>query len=257
MTKRTTAALFASAFLTVSMAVPMTGALSLPAFAQEKNVSEKQQAFILVNGEGEVQSAPDMAILDLTVLREAKTAREAMTDNNKAMTAVLAAMKEAGIEERDLQTSGINIQPTYTYPTEKNGLKAPKIVGYNVTNGLTVRVRDLDKVGTLLDKSIDLGVNQSGGLRFVNDDSSKQLTEARKKAMENAIDKAKTLTEAAGAKLGRPLEINEFSNNPRPVSMGRAKMVAMSAEAAGDSVPVSAGENTYTVNVTVKFEITQ
>lgn len=253
MTKRTTAALFASAFLAVSMA----GALSQPAFAQEKNVSEKQQAFIVVNGEGEVQSAPDMAILDLTVLREAKTAREALTDNNKAMTKVLAAMKEAGIEERDLQTSGINIQPTYTYPTEKNGLKAPKIVGYNVTNGLTVRVRDLEKVGDLLDKSIDLGVNQSGGLRFVNDDSSKQLAEARKKAMENAMEKAKILTETAGAKLGRPLEISEYSNNPRPVAMNRSKMVAMSAEAAGDSVPVSAGENSYNVNVTVKFEITQ
>lgn len=253
MINRTTAALFASAFLTVSIA----GALAQPAFAQEKNVSVKQQAFILVSGSGDVQAAPDMAILDLTVLREAKSAREAMTDNNKAMTQVLAAMKEAGIAERDLQTSGINIQPTYTYPTEKNGLKAPKITGYSVTNGLTVRVRDLDKVGSLLDKSIDLGVNQSGGLRFVNDDPSKQLMAARKKAMENAMEKAKILTETAGAKLGNVLEINEYSNNPSPTPMYRNKIVAMSAEASGDSVPVSAGENSYNVNVTVKFEITQ
>ncbi|HWD13369.1 SIMPL domain-containing protein [Pseudochrobactrum sp. sp1633] len=253
MINRKTAALFASAFIAVSFA----SALSQPAFAQEKNVSEKQQAFIMVTGEGEVQAAPDMAILDLTVLREAKTAREAMTDNNKAMTQVLAAMKEAGIEDRDLQTSGVNIQPTYTYPSDKNGLKAPKIIGYSVTNGLTVRVRDLNKVGDLLDKSIDLGVNQSGGLRFINDDPSKQLTDARKKAMENALEKAKVLTETAGAKLGRVLEISEYSNSPRPIAMARTKMVAMSAEAAGDSVPVSAGENSYNVNVNVKFEITQ
>lgn len=253
MINRTTAALFTSAFLAVSMA----GALSQPAFAQEKNVSEKQQAFILVTGEGEVQAAPDMAILDLTVLREAKSAREAMTDNNKAMSQVLAAMKTAGVEDRDLQTSGVNIQPTYTYPNEKNGLKAPKIVGYNVSNGMTVRVRDLDKVGDLLDKSIDLGVNQSGGLRFINDDPSKQLMDARKKAVENALEKAKLLTETAGAKLGRVLEINEDSSNARPTPMYRSKMVAMAAESAGDSVPVSAGENSYNVSVTVKFEITQ
>lgn len=253
MINRKTAALFASAFIAVSFA----SALSQPAFAQEKNVSEKQQAFIMVTGEGEVQAAPDMAILDLTVLREAKTAREAMTDNNKAMTQVLAAMKDAGIEDRDLQTSGVNIQPTYTYPSDKNGLKAPKIIGYSVTNGLTVRVRDLNKVGDLLDKSIDLGINQSGGLRFINDDPSKQLTDARKKAMENALEKAKVLTETAGAKLGRVLEISEYSNSPRPIAMARTKMVAMSAEAAGDSVPVSAGENSYNVNVNVKFEITQ
>lgn len=254
MTNRKTAALFTSAFLAVSLA----GTMSLPALAQEKNVSEKQQAFIVVTGEGEAQAAPDMAILDLNVLREAKTAREAMTDNNKAMSQVLAAMKEAGIEDRDLQTSGVNIQPSYTYPNEKNGLKAPKIIGYTVTNGLTVRVRDLNKVGDLLDKSIDLGVNQSGGLRFVNDDPSKQLMEARKKAMENAMAKAKILTETAGAKLGRVLEINEQSNPPRPMPIYRTKMVAMAAEqGAADSVPVSAGENAYNVNVTVKFEINE
>ncbi len=253
MTHRKTAALLASAFIAVSMA----GALSQPAFAQEKNVSEKQQTFVVVTGEGEVQAAPDMAILDLSVLREAKTAREALTDNNKAMSKVLGAMKEAGIEDRDLQTSGVNIQPTYTYPNDKNGLKAPKIIGYNVTNGLTVRVRDLNKVGDLLDKSIDLGVNQSGGLRFVNDDPSKALMDARKKAMENAMEKAKILTETAGEKVGRVLEITEYVNNGRPMPMARTKMIAMAAEPASDSVPLSAGENSYNVNVTVKFEITQ
>lgn len=253
MTHRKKTALLASAFIAVSMA----GALSQPAFAQEKNVSEKQQTFVVVTGEGEVQAAPDMAILDLSVLREAKTAREALTDNNKAMSKVLGAMKEAGIEDRDLQTSGVNIQPTYTYPNDKNGLKAPKIIGYNVTNGLTVRVRDLDKVGDLLDKSIDLGVNQSGGLRFVNDDPSKALMDARKKAMENAMEKAKILTETAGAKVGRVLEITEYVNNGRPMPMARTKMIAMAAEASGDSVPLSAGENSYNVNVTVKFEIKQ
>lgn len=253
MSNHRTAALFASAFLVVSTA----GFLAQPAFAQENVSSQKKQAFIVVSGEGEVQAAPDMAILDLTVLREAKSAREAMTENNKAMIQVLAAMKAAGIEERDLQTSGINIQPSYTYPSDKNGLKAPKIVGYNVSNGLTVRVRDLDKVGALLDKSIDLGVNQSGGLRFINDDPSSQLMDARKKAMENAMAKAKVLTETAGAKLGTVLEINETSNFQESVPMYRNKMVAMAAPASADQVPVSAGENSYNVNITVKFAIAE
>lgn len=252
MTNRPATALFATALFTASF----LGTITLPAYAQENIMSEKNVATIIVSGEGEVQTAPDMAILDLTVLREAKTAREAMTENNKAMSQVLNAMKEAGIAERDLQTSGINIQPNYTYPNEKNELKAPQIVGYNVSNGLTVRVRDLDKVGSLLDKSIDLGVNQGGGLRFINDEPAALLMEARKRAIADALLKAKVLTEAAGVKTGRILEINEVSNSPHPMPMYRSKMVAMAADMP-ESVPVSAGENSYNISVTVKFEIDQ
>jgi uncharacterized protein YggE len=173
-------------------AIMLAGALALPAAAQENQMS-RQPARIAVTGEGTTTAAPDMAILNLTVLREAQTAREAMTANNEAMTKVLDAMKKAGIEERDLQTGGINIQPRYVYPDDKNGLKEPSITSYAVSNSLTVRVRDLAKVGEVLDQSITLGVNQGGDLNFVNDNPSATINEARKRAVADAVAKASVL----------------------------------------------------------------
>jgi uncharacterized protein YggE len=164
-------------------------------------------------------------------------------------------MKKAGIAERDLQTSGFNIEPRYVYPDNKDNTQppeAPKIVGYAVSNSLTVRVRDLKKVGDILDQSVTLGVNQGGNLTFTNDKPEAIVEEARKNAVANALAKAKTLTEAAGVGLGKVLEISEQSYSPRPMPMGQAKMMAA---APADSVPVAAGENTYNVNVNVTFEL--
>lgn len=234
-------------------AIMLTGALSLPAAAQENQMT-KQPARISVSGEGKMAAAPDMAILNLTVLRDAETAREAMSANNEAMAKVLNAMKKAGVEERDLQTSGINIQPRYIYPDDKNGLKEAKISGYSVSNSLTVRVRDLSKVGNVLDESVTLGVNQGGDLTFVNDNPSATINEARKRAVADAIAKAKTLADAASVGLGRVIEISEQTRPPMPMPIARqVKMMATAAPE--DSVPVAAGENSYDVSVNVVFEI--
>lgn len=225
-------------------------ATSLPASA-----NDSPRPRIIVSGEGEMAVAPDMAILSLTVLREAETARDALTANNEAVAKVIAAMKEAGIADRDLQTSGFNIQPRYVYPEPKDGQQQqPRIVGYAVSNSLTVRVRDLSKVGAILDQSVTLGVNQGGDLTFTNDDPAAVINDARKKAVANAIAKAKTLAEAAGVSVGNVLEISEQTYQPRPVPMARGKMMAMEAS---DSVPVATGENTYNVQVNVTFEIKQ
>jgi len=233
-------------------AIMLAGALTLPALAQENQMT-KQPARIAVTGEGTMTASPDMAILNLSVLREAKTAREAMTANNEAMAKVLEAMKKAGIEDRDLQTGGINIQPRYVYPDDKNGLKEPSITGYTVSNSLTVRVRDLAKVGNVLDESVTLGVNQGGDLNFVN--PSATINEARKRAVADAIAKAKTLADAASVTLGRVVEINEQSRPPMPMPIARAQFKTMAAAAPEDAVPVAAGENSYNVSVNVVFEI--
>ncbi|MFC4624325.1 SIMPL domain-containing protein [Daeguia caeni] len=234
-------------------AVVLAGAFAVSAHAAEDTMSAKPGR-IAVTGEGSNTAAPDMAILNLTVLREAKTAREAMTANNEAMAKVLAAMKQAGIAERDLQTGGINIQPRYVYPDDKNGLKEPEIASYSVSNSLTVRVRDLAKVGDILDQSITLGVNQGGDLTFVNDDPAAVINEARKRAVADAIAKAQTLAEAAGVSLGRVVEISEQSYAPRPMPIARAEFKSLAA-APVDSVPVAAGENRFNVNVNMVFEI--
>ncbi|MFC6490914.1 SIMPL domain-containing protein, partial [Nitratireductor sp. GCM10026969] len=166
----------------------------LPAAAQGPDLRPK----IMVTGEGEARISPDMAIIALAVQREGETAREAMDENNAAMAAVIAALKEEGIEARDLQTSGLSIDPQYVYPNNNNGEEKPRITGYRVTNALTVRVRDLENVGEILDRSVSLGVNQGGNITFTNDDPSEALSQARTRAVEDAVAKARTLAEAAG-----------------------------------------------------------
>jgi uncharacterized protein YggE len=211
---------------------------------------------ITVVGEGEMAASPDMAILSLSVLREADTARAALDADNKAMADVIDAMKGAGVADRDLQTSGLAIDPRYS-AAKPNGeqQEEPRIIGYRAVNTLTVRVRDLGKLGAIIDKSVSLGVNQGGGITFTNDDMSKPMEEARKRAMMDAIARAKTLTEAAGVKTGKIIEISEQSYRPVPQPM--AMKARSFAAAPADSVPVQAGENTYHATVTVTFEINQ
>lgn len=223
--------------------------LSAPASAQQSPVGQPSPR-ISVTGEGEVGVAPDMAILNLTVLREGETARAALSANSEAMKQVLAALKEAGVAERDLQTSGLSIQPRFAQPGKERNVE-PKIIGYTVSNAVTVRVRKLGDAGAILDKAVSLGVNQGGGIVFLKDDLKPTLTEARKLAVADAVARAKTLAEAADIKLGKILSIEEQSIMPRPMPYGGPMRMAASDAA----VPLASGENTYRTQVNVVFEI--
>lgn len=210
---------------------------------------------IVVVGEGEAAVVPDMAVITLSVLREAETAREALDQNNKAAADVIAAMKEAGIEARDLQTGGLQISPRYVYP--QNGAEGePRIVAYQVTNTLTVRVRDVARVGEIVDRAVTLGVNQGGGVAFTNDDPSAARTQARRQAVEDAIERARTLADAAGVGLGPIVEISEQSYTQPPMPMAAAGR-AYRMEAQANAVPVEAGESVYRIQISATFELTQ
>lgn len=220
-------------------------------------VADAPEPTISVSGEGEASVAPDMALVSLTVTREGKTAREALSANNRAMEEVLSAMRKRGIEDRDLQTSNFSIQPRYTQPprSASGERPAPKIDGYTVRNGLTVRVRKLDDLGEILDQSVSLGVNEGGGVQFANADPSMAIEQARVSAVKDAMARAQTLAMAAGVRTGRVLTLSEHSYQPRPAPMMRA---ASFAEAAGaDAVPMAAGENSYRVSVQMSFAIEQ
>lgn len=208
---------------------------------------------VSVMGEGKASVAPDMAVVSLVVTRTAETADAALSASNAAMRDVLAALKEDGIAERDMQTSDFSIYPRYSQPDRSGNSDdtPPKIVGYQVTNGLTVRVRDLQKLGSLLDRSVKLGVNQGGEIRFTNDDPKAALADARRRAVQDGMEKARALVEAAGAKLGPVVSIEESPNMPPP-PMPMMRM-AMAKEA--DAVPIAGGENTYAITVNMRFEI--
>ncbi|MCJ8519295.1 uncharacterized protein YggE [Pseudorhizobium tarimense] len=226
-----------------------------PALAQEPS-QPRREPTVTVAADGEVSVAPDMAIVSFSVVRNSETAEVAVSQNTSAMAAVMAALKAEGIEAKDIQTSNFSIYPQYrqTPPKEDGSTEAPQVSGYEVTNTLTVEIRDVAKVGAILDKAVKLGVNQGGQISFTNDDPQEVLSEARKQAVERAVAKARTLAEAAGVQLGEVVEISEASTSQMPPQpMYRMTM----AKEASDSVPVSAGENTYTVSVEMTFGLKQ
>jgi uncharacterized protein len=218
------------------------------------HASAQTSPTIQVSGKGEAAVAPDMAILSLTVMREAETAREALDEANAAMGEVIAAMRGEGVADRDLQTSGLSISPRYVYP-ERGEDNGPRIVGYQVTNSLTVRVREIERVGEILDLSVTMGVNQGGNIVLTNDDPAATLEEARRSAVENARAKAETLADAAGVRLGRVMSMSEQMQEPPVRPLSQPAMMRM--EAADASVPIETGESTYEVHVDVSFEILQ
>ena len=231
--------------------------LVFPIIAPYAAEPEKTVPKINVSGTASIDVAPDLAILKLGVRREAVTARAALDANNMAMSEVIESMKQAGIEARDLQTSNFSIQPRYVYhnPKKNEEQRPPKIVGYIVSNNLTVRLRDLTMVGKILDCSVTLGVNDNGNVQFTNDDPKQAISTARADAMKDALARARVLTKAAGVSLGPIISIDENLRRPQPFPIARAQM--RMEPVAADSVPLEGGENSYTVTVNASWEIVQ
>lgn len=225
--------------------------LTVPALAQDTAVGSTKPATLTVQETGEASAAPDLARVSFTVLRSAETAREALDAANEAMAAVQSGMQELGIETRDLQTSGFSIEPRYEHDQDRNGVPSgpPRLTGYDVRQTLDVRVRDVAKVGTVLDQAVTLGVNAGGSISFEMEDPSGLRDEARREAIRRAKEAAEIMAEAAGVELGTVRRIRDNLNGgPRPLG---APMMRMEAA----SVPVQAGETTVTATVTVTFEI--
>ncbi len=232
---------------TVAAALAVVGLLAAlpPAVAQEKSVPT-----ITVTGEGLITARPDMAIVSVGVVTRAPSAAEAMTQNSKAMNGVIAAAKQAGIEARDLETSRLSLQPQYSYPGQ-GSREAPKLVGYEASNSVSIRVRVLDKLGGLLDQLVTSGANQIRGVELTLAEPGPLRDQARTAAMKDALRKAEILAEAAGVRIVRLFSaIEGFAEPPRP-------MMRMSADAAAARapVPVEAGEQEIRGRVTAEFEI--
>jgi uncharacterized protein YggE len=238
--------------ITTALALAMitTAATAYPALAQDF----RGPGTISIEGHGEVTASPDTAYITSGVTTQGATAREALDANNAAMTELIAALKAAGIEERDIQTSGFSVQPNYVYTDarDQNGYTLPpKINGYQVYNTVNVRIRALDSLGAVLDKAVTVGANTINGVTFAVADPSKLLDEARKSAFADALRKARLYTDAARIDLEQIKSISEVQNygQPEPYMMRQA---AMSADMA---VPVQTGELTFAINVSVTWEL--
>jgi len=202
---------------------------------------------ISVTGEANVSVAPDQAQIDGGVTSDAKTAREASDANNAAMGKVLLALKGAGIEEKDYQTSRLSLQPQFATPS-KVAERTPGIVSFRASNRVTVKIRDVTKVANVIDVLVGAGANDIGGINFTVTQASKVLDEAREKAIADARRKAEIYAKAAGVTLGEPISISE---EVAPVPIFRGKAAAPMAAGA----PVAQGEETLSVTVSVSWAI--
>jgi uncharacterized protein len=215
--------------------------LAVPALAQTI-----PPAMISVTGEATISVAPDLAEVDGGVTSEARTAREASEANNTAMGKVLLALKGAGIDEKDFQTSRLSLQPQ----NAPNRTGPTAIVSYRATNRVTVRVRDVTKVASVIDTLVGAGANEIGGINFRVSQASKLLDDAREQAISDARRKAEIYAKAAGVTLGAPLSISEGSS-PGPVQYrSRAAAAGMAV-----STPVAQGEETLAITVNVSWAI--
>lgn len=219
--------------------------VALPALAE----GMPTPATITVTGEGVVTAAPDIATVSLGVTSQGATAAEAMDANTAALTAVLERVKAAGVEGRDIQTSTLNLNPNWS---NSDGSSMPVIQGYVATNVLQIRVRDLAKLGGVLDAAITDGANTLNGISFGLAEPDPAMDEARKAAVAKARARAELLTGAAGVSLGRIVTISEGGGYAPPMPMYR-----MEAAMADAPVPVEGGEVGVTATVTITWEIAQ
>jgi hypothetical protein len=220
-------------------------AVMLPAGMAQAQPAPLIPPQIVVTAEATVMKAPDIATVSLGVTTTDPMAAAAMKANSAALSDVIARLKSAGIEDRDLQTSNLQLNPNWI---STEGGNASKISGYTANNTLSVRVRDLTILGAVLDAAINDGANELNGISFGHADPRPLQDEARKAAVSDAISRAKLLTDAAGVKLGRIVTISETPSYGTPEPM--AKSMAMA-----DAVPVEAGEVGVTASVSLVFEL--
>jgi uncharacterized protein len=226
---------------------PLAAAIAATLLAAPVSAQTQAPAMISVTGEATMSAPPDLAQIDGGVTSEAKTAREASDANNNAMAKVLLALKGAGIEEKDFQTSRLSLQPE-SAPNRGGGGPAT-IVGYRASNRVTVKLRDVSKLANVIDVMAGAGANDIGGISFRVSNASKLLDDAREQAIADARRKAEIYAKAAGVALGAPLSIAE-ENNVAPVPYRR-----MAAGMAVAATPIAQGEETLQVTVSVSWAI--
>jgi uncharacterized protein YggE len=218
-------------------------------FAQTPSVPIPPPETVSVSGTGRSSVTPDRFSFTVGVQTVANTVDDAVAQNNKRVAAVIAALKAAGAQDKDLQTSNFSIWPQQDYQEGR----LPRILGYQVANTVTVRSSKVADVGRLLGVAIGAGVNTSSGINFEVADPARGRDQGLRAAFDDAKAKATLLAQAAGRNLGRVLSIGEGAQAPPPQPYPVQRM-AMEARATAD-VPIESGtqEQTYTVQVT--FEL--
>lgn len=231
----------------VTPALALLVAMQAPAMAQEA----PRIAELSVSGDGVVLAKPDIATVSIGVVSEGPTARAALDANSSDMTKVVDSVRAAGIQERDIGTTGFNIDPVYSHqPIRPDGTQEnPQIVGYRVTNLVSVRIRDIDNSGAVLDAVVSAGANRVTGIEFGIAEPGRLEDEAMKNAISDARRKAQIIADAAGVRLVRILSVSTNAN------FGVPRFEARVAASDAKAVPILQGERSLSANASLVFEI--
>ncbi len=211
--------------------------------------AETPDRTMTLTGTGIVTAVPDKAVITLGVESDAKTAGEALARNNAAMQAVLKVLTAQGLAPKDIQTSTFSVAPQIVYPSSSRN-EPPRITGYKVTNQVTATIRDLDKIGGLLDKAVSAGANSVNNISFAVSEPQPLHDEARRLAVRDATRKAELYATAAGVKLGVITSLTEAGSGNVP------RYQRTNIAAAESTVPIAAGEQTLQMQVTITWALT-
>ena len=219
------------------------------------SINEKSQSdakVISVTGTGEVYTKPDVGVVDISVRTEGKDVATASDENNKKMNDITAMIKDQGVEDKDVKTSGYTINPVYQWE-EKTGKRS--ISGYEVSQTINVKIRDLSKVGTILSQASEKGANSVGNLSFIVDNDDQIKDEAKKLAIEDAKKKAKELEKNLGVRMVRIVNFSENTYNPT-YSYDYGYGMKLESSAVGVATPrIETGENKITSTVVITYAI--
>jgi uncharacterized protein YggE len=233
----------------IALLPTLAGASPAPALERLTDISNDR--WVEVSGEGSVSVAPDFARVTLGVTSTGKNAGEAMATNAKAANALVSLIKSEGVAPTDIQTSDLSISPMFSEAAPGQA-SAPTITGYSVSDNVTVMVRDIPRLGALLDKAATAGANSIYGIGFGHNNAGALLDKARPLAVADARRKAEIYASAGGARIGRLMVLTEEPGRQPPVAFSRAYTAGTAA-----STPIEAGEDKLTVTITARFELTQ
>ena len=212
----------------------------------QQDTGTTQMRTIQVSGTGEIQVAPDTAVIQLGVQTQAKTAEFALSQNSSKMRSLMDTLENAGISSDNIQTQTLRLSPRYNI-SDSN--KDRTLIGFTASNIVEVRSEDLGNLGDLLDQAVKAGANTIENINFEISDSGEVIDQARQVAVENARHKAEQLADLTNSALGPVLEVQDLSRTPVP-------NVRQAEAAAPAAVPVSPGSQTISVQVQITWTLT-
>jgi len=234
---------FLGALLLAAAALPST------AGAQQTSITQTIAGTRLdINASGEVTRVPDVAVISAGVVSRSPTATGALQDSATRMSKVVAALKSAGVEDRDIQTSNVSLNPEYRYPQDQS----PQLVGYTTSNSVTVRFRDIRNSGKILDALVRQGANQISGPNLVVDKPEAALDEARQKAIATGRARADLYARSLGMRVVRVVSVSESESYPVPPPV---PMYARAEMASSQATKIEPGEQKLQVNLAMVFEL--